>query len=349
MKLNWKSILKYTLSFAFAIALFAYLYKDTNMTDMLDKVAQTNLFWVFASLGTAMISHISRGWRWGIALKPLGYKLSVLRGFLAVMIGYLANLVLPRMGEVSRCAIIKKTDNIPINVSFGTVIVERVIDLIMLALAVLLTLFVEFERLNTLIINTLGAKSDSAMNAKYYLLTAFLVGVLFLVSIYLIRDKIKHNVIYQKVILFLLGIKEGVLSLGRLSKRDLFGYIFHTLLIWLAYYGMSYFALLAMDTTANLGWEASLIILIAGGLGMAAPVQGGLGVYHLFIAAALVAYGLGEEQGKAFAFIIHSSQLILIIVIGALSLLWTLFLESQQNGLEGRLEKISQNSINNKK
>lgn len=342
MKLNWTSILKYTLSFAFAIALFAYLYKDINMVDMLDKVAQTNPFWLFASLGTAVISHLSRGWRWGIALKPLGYKLSVLRGFLAVMVGYLANLVLPRMGEVSRCAIIKKSDNIPVNVSFGTVIVERVIDLIMLALAILITLFVEFDRLNSLIINTLGKKSTTAMNAKYYLLAAFFIGILFLVFIYLIRNKIKHNVIYQKIVLFLVGIKEGVLSLGRLNKQDLFGYVFHSLIIWLAYYGMSYFALLAMDTTANLGWSAGLIILIAGGLGMAAPVQGGVGFYHLFIAAALVAYGLGEEQGKAFAFMIHSSQLILIIIVGALSLFWTLFLAPRQHGLKGKSEKNSQ-------
>jgi uncharacterized protein (TIRG00374 family) len=329
MKLNWKSILKYTLSFVFALALFVYLYKDINMTDMLEKVAQTNLFWLFASLATAIISHLSRGWRWGIALKPLGYKLSAFRGFLAVMVGYLANLILPRMGEVSRCAIIKKSNNIPVNISFGTVIVERIIDLIMLALAVLITLLVEFERLNNLIINTLGEKSSSAMNAKYYLLGAFLLGIGAIVFIYLIRNKIKHFAIYQKAMLFLVGIKDGVLSLGRLTKKDIFGYVFHTLVIWLAYYGMSYFALLAMDSTANLGWSAGLIILIAGGLGMAAPVQGGVGIYHLFIAAALVAYGLGEEQGKAFAFMIHSSQLILIIIMGSLSLLWTLILKNQ--------------------
>ena len=135
------SILKYILFVSLAGGLLFYTFKEISFTQLVDNLKRANIYWLLLSICVALLSHVTRAFRWIILLEPLGYKPKLSNTFFAVMIGYFANLFVPRMGEVSRCAVLGKTDSVPVDTSFGTVITERLFDLMMLIILILLGMF----------------------------------------------------------------------------------------------------------------------------------------------------------------------------------------------------------------
>lgn len=326
-----QSVLKYTISLAIAGGLFWYVYKDLNIADSIAKLKGANYSWVLLSMSLAILSHVFRAYRWNILLKSTGHKPSLLRTFSAVMVGYLANLVVPRMGEVSRCGVLKKTDGISMTLSIGTVVLERIIDFMCLMVLVFLGFIIEFDRLSEFLSGFLFEKAalvGENLFILYILAGIVLLGTLaaFLIA-RLFKEKIKKNKLYLKIKAFLREMVSGLTSIKRIDSKASFW--LSTVMIWLLYYLMSYVVLFALSSTSSLGVGAGIALLIMGGLGMSAPVQGGIGTYHALVTAVLVLYGVREADGQVFAFLLHSSQTLLVIIVGSISLIFSMIIKKK--------------------
>jgi len=226
------------------------------------------------------------------------------------------------MGEVSRCGVLKNTDDVSVSRGFGSVVTERIIDMICLLLIVAFTLAIEFSRLNDFFLNLF---LDKANSLEGNFLTLIAIGVTFLVGAIVIFFLLKRNQAflrknkyYNKLTAFLRQLVEGITSVRKLKKPILFWIA--TVGIWVCYYFMTYVVFFSMESTAELGFSAGFILLVLGGIGMAAPVQGGIGAFHYLVSAGLLLYGVAEKEGIIFAFVLHTTNSIAIIGVGSISL-----------------------------
>ncbi len=288
---------------------------------MLQQAKSANYSWILLSISMALTSHWLRAYRWKLFVKPLGFEISVFRSFLAVMIGYVSNLVLPRMGEVIKCGALKKMENVPVSKSFGTIITERIIDLVFLAVVLGLTFLLEYGRLKNYLYNLLGNKyQEMAGNLAigYWLLVLLLVLAAGMVWMYKKRQMFRNHPLYINLTNFTKNVLEGLTSIKKIDNQ--WGFWGSSVAIWLLYYTMSYVVVFAIPETNGLSPIAGLTILAAGSIGMTAPVQGGMGAYHFMVSSVLVLYGIDLSDGKLLATIIHTSQSVGVILVGVASL-----------------------------
>ena len=317
------SIVKYLLLLLGAGALLLFAFRGMNVNKILHEILRANMFWVALSGIISIIAFVIRAHRWNLLIEPLGYTPPLKKTTYSLMVGYFANLAFPRLGEVSRCAALSKAEVIPFNKLLGTVIVERIIDVISLLICMLLVAALEFKRLgnffNENIFNPLLKKIDQ-LSRSPILLTVIIFALIALISVLIYfsrKNKSKgKETAFAKLTK---GFIDGLRSVAKLKQPGLF--IFHSVFIWVLYYLSVFVALFAFPSTSALGAGAALFLLIAGGLGMSAPVQGGIGAYHLLVSQGLVLYGLSLEEGLTFATLLHSLQLILVITMGIASLL----------------------------
>lgn len=333
MRKAFKAFIKYTLSLSIAGLLFWYLYKDVDFNEMMASFRKAELGWIYLSIGLAMFSHLLRAWRWNMLLEPLGYQLTTSRTFLAVMVGYLANFVVPRMGEVSRCGVLKKTDDVSVTRGFGSVVTERFIDLICLLIIVAFTLAIEFRRLNDFFYSLFLDKA-SGMEKNYLTLVAIgvtflLVGIFAFILLKRNQAYLSKNEYYIKITVFLRQLVEGLTSVRKLKNPILF--IILSVGIWVCYFFMTYVVFFSMESTASLGLSAGFIILVLGGIGMATPVQGGIGAFHYLVGAGLVLYGISEKDGIIFAFLLHTTNSLAIITVGTISLFISMIIPKRKS------------------
>ena len=325
MTTQLKNLLKYTLALEVGGFLFLFALKDSDFPQMEKDIRQADFSWILITILIAILSHLARAARWNLLLKPLGYSPKIINTFMAVMVGYFANILIPRLGEVSRCAVLNKLENTHFNSTFGTVITERVFDLICLMALVGFSFLMEYQRFSDLFLNYLNSHSNTGNHffAYYILATGFL---LIIATLLLFRKKIIKSTLFSKVKQFVLGIIEGALSISQLSNKDKALFLLHTFLIWFGYYLMTYLAFFSLPYTSGLSPLAGLVILIVASLAMAMPVQGGLGAFEWLVPAALIGfYSLAEDQGKTYTIIIHASQFITVILVGGICALIVLF------------------------
>jgi glycosyltransferase 2 family protein len=312
------AVLQFFLLLAIAAGLLFVAFRGTNIASVIRGVRQANSYWVLGSAVFSAAAFISRAYRWNLLIQPLGYSASLGRTTASLMVGYLANLGLPRLGELARCATLNKAEAIPFNPLLGTVIIERVVDVISLLICLLLVITTEGKALGAELRSSIVPAIDQlGLWIKLSLVLAVAGGGLFFVWRYLkSRDKDNKSFLARLVD----GVVSGLKSIAKLEHPWLF--LFHSILIWVLYYLGGYFCLLALPSTSQLGYHAALFTLAAGGLGMSAPVQGGIGTYHLFVSRGLMLYGLSQQDGLAFATLLHSLQTLLVIVFGAASLVF---------------------------
>ncbi|WP_181304867.1 lysylphosphatidylglycerol synthase transmembrane domain-containing protein [Rufibacter sp. XAAS-G3-1] len=320
------NVLKYLLLLAVSVFLMAYALRSINFTAVKAELAQANYTWIVITLLLSVAGYVSRAMRWRMQYIPLGFKPDTQQTYHALMVGYLANIVLPRAGEVIRCTLLKRSADVPVNVSLGTVITERVIDLVMLLLCMGFTLLLEFERVKDLF---LGIFSEKFTVLQQNLQTLYLLGAVALVGttimvwyIYKNISRLKQNAFFKKVSGFVRGIWQGIFSIGKMEQKGAF--ILHTLFIWVTYYLGSYLAFFALPGTEGLSWQAGMAILVVGGLGMSAPVQGGIGVYHILVRTALLLYAVPLDKGMAYALVTHTTGALLVVAMGGISLVASL-------------------------
>lgn len=299
-----------------------------------------NYFWVLVSIGIGILSHISRAMRWKLMLKPMGYFPSLKNTFLAVMIGYFANLALPRLGEVSRCGILAKYEKIPFQKSFGTVVTERAVDMIMLLIVFLLTFIVHIDKFslfkNTTIVQNLIAKYNQLENpgSVYYIGIAIIVLLAFI--FYKLRHKISHLKLYIKLKEIFFGFIEGIKSLAKMDKPYLF--VFHSIFIWTMYWLMNWIVVLAIPETSHLGLDVGLAILAFGSIGIIV-VQGGIGIYPWIVAEILLLYNVPETKGYAFGWLNWTGQTFMIVFVGLLALIFLPIVNQKKNEPSSELPK----------
>ncbi len=277
-----------------------------------------NKGWLLVMAAVAMLSHIIRTERWRMLMQPAGYHPKLSNSFLSLMVGYLVNLVIPRGGELSRCYNLYKLDKTPVEISFGTVVVERIVDMICLLVLIAICFFVEAEKLLAFI-ETLSFTSSG--NSKFLLLLYLCAGgcLLLLLAWWIIK---RNKKLSDRVIKFWNGFKSGLLTIFQLKNKGLF--ITYSILIWFLYFAMSYAVLMAFTSTSELGFHAVLSLFALGSIAMAAPLPGGTGAYHVLVPQGLVfLYNLPLSDAVAFTFIFHGWQTFIMIVAGALSLLIT--------------------------
>ena len=270
-----------------------------------------NYWWVGLSLLLGVLSHLSRAYRWQFLLEPLGYKPRFANSVMAVLIAYLLNLFIPRSGEIARAASIKKYENIPFEKAFGTIVAERVADVIMLLFIIGIAFMLQADLIGSYIF-----KDDDGLAFQYKLLILAVFGILgYLIYRFLKRQK---NPFIKKIFNFLQGLLTGVKSIITMKKK--WEFIFHTVFIWLMYVGMFYVVTFALPETTNLPFEAIIVGFVVGGLSMALT-NGGLGTYPVFVASALILYHVDENPARAFGWIMWTAQTVMVILFGGLSFL----------------------------
>ena len=319
MKTRIVSAVKYLLLLLLAVSLLFLAFRGQNLEQLSADLKSANYGWVILSTLACLLAHLFRAYRWQMLIKTLEYSPpSIIKTFQAVMIGYLANLALPRMGEITRCGAIHKTNNIPVDKLIGTVIIERLTDVFMLMLVISLAIMLQFELifkfLNQHIFSFIASKTSGSG-------FIFIIIALVMVSVALVIFAIKKSnfKVPGRLITLWQGLSKGLTSFYTLENK--WGYVLYSILIWFFYYLSTYLCLFAISTTTHLSTYAALSILVFGSLGMIVPVQGGIGAFHFMVAEGLVLYAIKKSDGLAYATIIHSSQTLLILVIGGISLI----------------------------
>ena len=292
-------------------------------------------YWVIFSIILGVIAHLTRAIRWKMLLKTMGYNPSLYTSFLAVMIGYFANMGIPRSGELARCTILYKENKIPVDKSFGTVILERAIDMLFFFGLFFITIAIEYNRINSYVQNTIYPKISEKFS---FISTDHLFGkmgifiVFLLIIIYFIfRKRILQWKFVQKLLEVFKGILEGLKSISKIEKPLLF--IFYSFMIWVFYFLMVYLTLFALPETSHLGIMAGLSVLVLGSIGiMITP--GGIGLYPVIVSQTLMLYGITKISGigLAMGYITWSAQTIMILLVGGLSLVLVSF-KSKKNGI----------------
>ena len=276
-------------------------------------------FWiiipVFFILG---LSHFVRALRWRLIMEPLGYKPSIMNTFLAVLIGYLANLAIPRLGEVLKCTLLAKYEKVPAEKIVGTIVAERAFDVISLGIVFLLALTLQFNVIQAgweqlKMQSTQGASNEAGSNLVLYIMATVLVvaGLLF----WFFRKRLSGIIISLKKIL--LGVWEGVISATKLKKHNLF--FFYSFSIWFLYLFATYIGLYGTEGTAS-SFATAISCLAYASIGMIIT-PGGIGAYAYFMAKVLELNGVEYTLGLANGTLQWFSQFIIVIVLGAISLL----------------------------
>ena len=325
------SAIKYLLLLGLAFGLLYLAFKGVDVRQTIAEISRADYYWLSASVIVSLVSFVSRAFRWNLLIEPLGYHPRLSNTMYSLMVGYLANLAVPRLGEVTRCGSLSKAEKLPFNSLLGTVIVERLIDVICLLICLILTAVIEYDRLGNFlmdaIITPIASKISESMQSVMFLSVSLAVLLALLGLIIWFVRKSRQSDEESKIVVLIKGLVAGLFSIGKLKRP--WAFLFHTVLIWVMYFFMAYFAFFALPATSGLSWSAGMFILVVGGLGMSAPVQGGIGVYHLLVSQGLILYGLSQQDGLAFATLLHTSQLVLVLILGSVSFL-LLFLGNKE-------------------
>ncbi len=252
--------------------------------------------WLLAAFAAYVMSNVSRAIRWQMLFKSLGRPTRFINSFLTIMLGYFANLGLPRLGEVLRPLSMSKYEKIPIEKVLGTVVVDRTMDVISLLLIISLAFLLEFDTLWGYLNENMASEGGNLLTNPI-ILSILGLGVLAVILAIVFRKKIQATAFYKKIEQVLLGFWDGILSIKSLEKPGWF--IFHSIIIWVGYFFMFYFYLPAFEPTAHLGPIVGLMAFVFGTFGILIPSPGGMGSYHFLVIAALTLYGV--NSGDAFS------------------------------------------------
>ena len=318
MKKQLLNLAKIILPLALGVGLIVYFlqsFSEEELVDIYRAFLEADYRWILFSLVFAVLSHISRAYRWKFTLKPLGYKPKLANSFFAVMIAYLVNLAIPRLGEFTRCGVMAKYEKIPYDNLLGTVIAERIADLIIMIAFSFLVLYFQFDVIGSYLGEKL-ASFNLPLSLTTLLIIAFSFMILVMGGIYLLFTRLQDNAIISKIKGFLLGITEGVKSIWKMEDKVAF--ILHTIFIWAMYVLMFYICFFSLPETSTVPFEGILTAFIMGGFTVILT-NGGIGAYPAMVGIVLGLYGVEGSTAYAFGTIVWAAQTILLLVFGAAS------------------------------
>nr|WP_207190437.1 lysylphosphatidylglycerol synthase transmembrane domain-containing protein [Galbibacter mesophilus] len=298
------------------VFLIWYSYSHTTPEDrksIFEAVKNADYFWVIASLFLGFLSHFTRALRWNLLLEPIGYKPKIMNNLMAIFVGYLANLGIPRSGEVLRATTLTTYEKVPFQKTFGTIIAERVIDVVLLLTIVAVTAILQTE----VIADYFANKNVNFLKLSLFGVALLVAGIAFLLLI-----KRAKSGFLLKVKNFVFELIEGVMSIFKMKRKWLF--IIYTLLIWVLYIAMFWLIKYSIPETASLSLNAILAAFVAGAFAMSAT-NGGIGLYPIAVSKILLVYGISKASGDAFGWIMWTSQTLMVVVFGALAFLFLPF------------------------
>lgn len=305
--MNIKKSLKIILPLALGGFLVWYSLSGISVDILLKYFKEANYWWIVLGLFFGLLSHLSRAYRWNFLLEPMGYKPDFGNSVMAVLVAYLVNFAVPRAGEVSRAAVMANYENIPFEKGFGTIVAERVIDLIMMLIVITITLFVQFDFIYELV-------TKNSDPTKIGIILGGLSIGFYLFSRYV---KKATSGIGLKIKDFIAGLIEGATSVFKMKHK--WAFIFHTLFIWLMYVCMFWVTVPAIEGL-QVPFGGILIGFIAGGFSIAAT-NGGIGLYPVAVSGAFALFGIAEEPATAFGWIMWTTQTAMIIAFGGFAFL----------------------------
>ena len=302
------------LPFVLGLGILWWMYRGTNWSDFGHYVLhEMNWWWMLLSLAFGILPQMARAWRWKMALEPLGEHPRRTSCIDAIFMSYAASLVIPRVGEVTRCGTLKTADGVSFTKSLGTVVTERLVDsLLMLlftgiAFLLQLPMFLRFlKETNTNIGDLLYRFTGTGYIVTFICLVAALIAVFV---------AIRRFSFFKKGRDMLRDMWEGVLSLRKVRNLPL--YLFYSVLIWVVYFLHFYIAFFSFDFTAHLSIGAAFLIFCVGTFAVLVPTPNGAGPWHFAVKTMLVLYGVAETQAIMFALTVHTIQTALVVLLGA--------------------------------
>ncbi len=313
-----KKILQFLLFLGIGVSIMAWVFSSQNTAfqeqcrldgtpadqcSLMDKLLQdfgtVNLWWILAVLLAFTVSNIFRALRWQMLLEPMGYRVRFSNAILTILLGYFANLFLPRMGEVVRAGSLARYEKVPMEKVMGTLVIDRLMDFLCLGLVVGLAFLLEGDTLWNFITQQRGSGEGGSFFQNPWVLGFLAVSVLGLGMIYILREKLAQIAMFQKVGKLLKGFADGLRSVFKLKQPGLF--IGYSLGIWVMFYLQCWLNLLAFPPTAHLGMSAALMVFVFGTLGMVIPSPGGMGTFHALCIAGLSLYGIQGSDGFSYA------------------------------------------------
>ena len=302
-----KKTLKIILPLALGGILVLYLFTIIPPETLLIYFKNANYWWISLGLFFGVLSHLSRAYRWKFMLEPIGYNPKFTNSVLAVLIGYFVNLAIPRAGEVSRATVMVNYEKIPFEKGFGTIVAERIADLIMMLIIIGITLFFQFDYILELV-------SKNFNPLKIAFIIAGIIGAIIIFSLFV--KKAEKGFLF-KIKSFVLSLVEGVTSILKMKKK--WAFIFHTVFIWTMYVAMFWATIPAIEGL-KVPIGGILVGFIAGGFSIAAT-NGGIGLYPVAVAGAFKLFGVLEEPATAFGSVMWAAQTAMIIIFGGLAFL----------------------------
>lgn len=288
-------------------------------------------FWILGlSIIMFMLSNVIRALRWHLLLQPLGYKPRLVNSLGATMIGYLLNLSIPRAGEIAKPATLSRNENIPLDITIGTIVTDRIMDVICLGIVFLLTIILAYDKIIDYLEENLSIseKFKFLSESPIHLTSITLLGAAVTYLIYKKWDEISQISLVGKIKDFVLGVWKGALSVTKMKNKGLF--ILYSILIWVLYYLMTYVVFFAITPTSHLSAVTGLVVFLFGSLGIVIPSPGGMGSYHFLVGEALMLHGIDGTDAFSFANIAFFTIQLGNIVFGGLALVFLPFFNKKK-------------------
>ncbi len=308
---------------AVGIILMWFAFRNVNFTKLAADLKEANYYWLLLSVLFGFFAFVSRARRWVLLINPLGFRPSTRNSFYALMTGYLANIALPRVGEITRCVALGKKEKIPVDQLIGTVVVERTVDFLSLLSIMIYLIFTSGEQINLFLKDSILVPIQQKVFSVFgvtWIIWVILSGLMIIALFLLIRYKKKLRKIrfFSKMFDLAKGVINGLKTITNLERK--WEFIFHTVFIWVNYALMTWVVVFSIPSTSMLTFKDSIFLLVIGGLAMSAPVQSGLGAFHYIISRGLLfVKGIPLEDGLVYALLTHESQLIFVAIIGTIS------------------------------
>ena len=309
MNTKTKKALRISIPLVLAVFFGWFTFSKLPVSTIIPYVKSANYWWILLGMFFGLLSHLSRAYRWKYLLEPMGYTIKLPNSIMAVFITYFANYGIPRSGEVLRAAVLTNYEDVPFEKGFGTIVAERMADLLVMLSIMAITLVLEFDFIIEILQKSFQPK-------KLILLGVIGVLIILLVFYFIKKSQSKFAL---KVKAFFKGLIEGVLSIFKMKNK--WAFIAHTLFIWVMYLLMFYVTTYALPEISNISIGAILVAFIAASFTIAAT-NGGIFVYPAAVMAAFTVFGISKDPSYAFGWIMWSSQTIMIIILGSLSFLY---------------------------
>ena len=295
------------------------VFDKIDLKSFYAKLSDINYSWIYFSMFISVFEHIIRGYRWNLLMRTPKTNLSTYVTTNVMIVSYFFALFIPRFNDFIRCYLISKTNNIKVSTSLGTVVSERIFDLISLFLILLIFIVLEFELFYSFLKEYVFI--NITLNPTNILILLSAVILVFILIRYLSKNSKMFSEKFEE-------FKAGFFSVGNIYKNKAF--IVSTILLWVIYFLMGYVIFFSFNETSSLGINAGFAVLIAGSIGMIVPVNAGIGAYHFLVASILISYNINYESGLFFATLLHTSQIICLAILGIFSSI-ILFLKIRSN------------------